>query len=105
LKLIILFIAAIQDQRTIFLKLLRQMKPLKVAIFQYRAVLLFLACRCYDSRVAAAAAAADRRINTLTRVVAIFSTTYGKRIGRKRADASAAKRTSDIVMIHAVGKV
>ena len=99
--------AAIQDQRTIFLKLLRQLKPLKVAIFQYRAVLLFLACRCYDSRVAAAAAAAaaDSCINTLTRVVAIFSTTYGKRIGRKRADASAAKRTSDIVMIHAVGKV
>jgi len=68
-------------------------------------LLLFLACRCYDSCVAAAAAVADRRINTLTRVVAIFSTTYGKRIGRKRADASAAKRTSDIVMIHAVGKV
>jgi len=58
LKLIIVFIAAIQDQRIIFLKLLRQLKPLKVAIFQYRAVLLFLACRCYDSRVAAAAAAA-----------------------------------------------
>jgi len=43
--------------------------------------------------------------NMLTRAVAIFSTTYGKRIGRKRADASVAKRMSDIVMIHAVGNV